>query len=280
MKKIKITDAKGKVHEIPGYWADAFYAAADAVENQDQIETAKLTAEIDGEAVELVLPKEMVVNMLAQVGVGGAGGGGGGEGGDGDGDSEHDIGDGDGDGDGDLEEEEDAAGQQQAAGLKMDAAVKKEVKKQLDAAVKKEVATHMGEHRRDAAERAEIERIAAPLVSDGYPFSESDPWKICADALTVDGKEDSAAVELAKKARKGDGRAQGELIAHLKFAAKAKKDAADSTGDLADAIAAGGARTDGETKLSTREQARKDQNSRFGKSRGQKPKTETKTDAA
>ncbi len=284
MKKIKITDARGKVHELGAYWGDVLQAAHDAAEHNDQIETAKLTVEIDGEVVELILPKDVVVNLLAGLGAGSgeaaaeeeAAAAAATEGGDA-GEEEQAAA-------AAAEEEEDAAAQAARRPVpgRLDADWEKTLRKVVDAAVKKAVATEvdkkvaakMGEIARSDAERAEIERIAAPLLSEGYKFADSDPWKVCADALKVDDKDDPEAVALAARARKNDARAQGELIANLKHAAKAKRDGLDSSDDLIESIGAKRDEASGDKGVSRVDAMRAKQAQRF---RRQPAK---KTDAA
>jgi hypothetical protein len=176
--KIKIHH-DGKTHEAAGYWGDVITAAHDAVEHDDAIETASLTAEIDGEKVELVLPKDVVMGVLEGLGIAG----------DAPAPEEEappveepapeeeeipvdavEI---------DEEDEKDkvppAPPATPPAPSRMDAA---EVEKIVDARVKVAIAAERLQSKKDAAERAEVERIAAPLLSDGYDFSDGDVWQV------------------------------------------------------------------------------------------------------
>lgn len=276
MKKIKIIH-DGKTIEAPAIYADMLQAAHDNTERNDQIETAKLTVEIDGETVELILPKDVVANLLSGLGAGAgeeaaaaeeeaaaaAAAGDAGE-------EEAAV------AAAAVEEEEDAAraargptapGRFDAASAKklVDAAVAKALPKAVADGVK----AKLGELRRDEAERAELERIAAPLLSEGYEFKKVDSWKLCADALRiVDGdtvKDNPEAVALAAKARKHDARAQGELIANMKHAAKAKRDGLDDSENLVSAIhdAVDPKHSESDTGVSRADSARNHQSDRF-----------------
>lgn len=222
----------GKSHKLPAYCGPGLYEEAQLLEGRkDQIETAKVMLEIDGETVELVLPKATVENMLA---VAGAAGEAAPEPPAEDPVEAPPVEEAAPDGFGNPEEEEDAAEAKPNPFARMDAAA---VEKIVDARVGKAIA----EVRADAKTRRGIERDAVRILDAGYRWEDSTAWQIAADVIAhVDESMGTEAKAFAARADSKDpaeaGEARGWLRARFADAVKRHGDEQDRSGEVLDAL--------------------------------------------
>jgi hypothetical protein len=211
----------GKAYKVPGFF---FPGLKEAQEHRaDAIETAKIVAELPDGPVELVLPLSVVEQMFGMVGAVEAPTAATPA-------EEPDPVD-------ELpqegavppeEEEEDSVAQQNPS--RIDGAV-------IEKLVAKSVAEKLKRADELARERAGVERQAARILDSGYDYAGVDQWQVCLDVVTkIDSGAESLAKSLAEKARKGDERAAGRLLATFESAVKAARDRADSSGQMLGSI--------------------------------------------
>ena len=257
--KIKIIH-DGKSYSLPAFVLPGLVEASQ--NRTDALETAEITivgGDLDGT---LVLPVETVANMLAIAGAPVAAGSepaaeAPAEPGPADAEEEHpDAGDMPGEGAPAAEEEEkDAfkAGRFDKAGI---AAIHKIVDARF-----KVLSTAA---RKDADERAEVERDAVKILDAGYKWTDADKWKICADVVTVvDSSRKDAANALAAQARKGDAQAQGRLLTRFEDSVALHREGLDTSGELETLVANNdGTGTAGDADKSASEIAREKFNDR------------------
>lgn len=217
MKTIKLTH-DGKTREIPMYWGAAILEASEVAETAradkaagkraDAIETVEVTltgGDMDGT---FVLPAEMVAQLMAPLTGGSAPAP----------DAEEAPVE---------EEEEEMVVPDKAAAISRGDVAK---------IVAIEIAKRDKVREDKARDRADVERAASGILGDGYAYGKADTWTIAADAIsTQDPDRKSDAEALAKRA-KTDARAQGELLSELRQAAKAHRDASDTTTEQRQAI--------------------------------------------
>lgn len=191
-----------------------------------------LSVEIEGKPP-MVLPEEMVSQMLAAVGMGGGGPSA----------SEPPIPDADpmknpaemmADADPEKEEPEPAADKRDAA---MAAKVERMVADALAKQVPKASAKIADAATTRARDRADLERKAAPVLGPRFDYAAHDDHGLAVEVLRADKSPRLTSAEaLAQRARKGDGVAAGRLAQMLDDAIEQHRDGLDSTHALGVAL--------------------------------------------
>jgi hypothetical protein len=224
MRKFKFKH-DGKTYELPMLALAGIESAADNVGKRgDQVETGQVMIETSDGPVELVLPMATIEEMLSMVGAAPAPAAP--EPTDQLEEETADLG---------LEEETDTLGLEEDAKKgppKMDKAA---IEKLIADGVTKALAVHETQRR----DRADLERKAAEVLPENYPFSTKTDAQIATDAIvTLDETDKADAEALCARAQKGDAAAMGQLQGMLRSSLKAAKAATrtDHTGDLADKI--------------------------------------------
>lgn len=216
----------GKTYQINDLLAAGLQVAADeaaqARSRGDAIETAKVAFEHPDGAVELVLPKGTVDQMLAMIGAMGS-------------PEAEPPAEPSGD---ELPVEGDelpVEGEETAPPVTED---EKDIPKMDAAAIAKLVDERVGaalKRRDDAARvRGELERKSVAILGDSYGYADADDVQVMLDAVTkADASRADAAGKLAEQARKGDARAAGKLEAFFDAALERHdgETRVDSTGD-------------------------------------------------
>jgi hypothetical protein len=226
MKKLTITHADGRAKTLDAAkygWVSGFKLDS---AKADQVETGRVTIEIEGEEPsELVLPVAMIEMLLEGIGAPSA-------------PAAAPAG---------MEEEAEIQGEgldsDGVGGEEREDALSSAQLRAISRAVKAQFDSHRKAQARIDARGAEVRRLASRLLPDGYDYSA--PWhQVCVDALAkVSPEEGKAAADLAKRA-KSDSVSEGRLIERL---AAAVRGHADSNGKT----------TVVEGKKIVREQARK-----------------------
>ena len=251
----------GKTYKAPAFVIAGLIAAAGEPRG-DQIETGKVTFEVEGdEPTELVLPIGTINELLGMIGAGSA-------------PAPATPAEGEPSPTEGAEPAGEASQGAAAAGAeeteedrRADAKIAKQVKKAVDAAM----TTRDSQER----ERGDVERRASKILDSGYVYKDSDTWQIMADAIKAvhpDQADDAKA--LAAKATKGDQRAAGRLDGLFDAAVKAARDAQDKSGELLGAIHDSAVKRGdrGEAEVDPIADARKERLDRIAKrSRGEDP---------
>jgi hypothetical protein len=135
------------------------------------------------------------------------------------------------------EEDKDTTRMDAKTAKKIAAATSTEVARQLGKATDAAVGKQFRAHQDAATHRAAIERLAAPMLGDGFDLVGTDVPGLCAAAITRhDAAQKDAAEQLAELARKGDLRAAGRLEERLVHAERAHQDSLGHAGELGLAI--------------------------------------------
>ena len=137
------------------------------------------------------------------------------------------------DAEGDEEEDKEGARMDAKTQKAIDASVAKALARKLpklaDAVVEKSMKA-----RTDAARiRSRVERLAAPILGDGFDLAGSDVHAIASAAIVrVDSEQKASCEQLAALARKGDQRAAGRLEERFDSAVRRFSDGLNHAGDL------------------------------------------------
>lgn len=230
--KRKIT-LDGKTHEIAAWIIDA--AKTHDIPADKRADAGEvLEVMIEGMEKALVLPKEMVDQMLAAVGMGGSG------------PSQPEP-----EPAADMGEPEmlqaDRADMENGEEdkdktIKMDAKaiaamVDRQVRRAIDAALPKASRAIADSVTTETRARAALDRQALPVLGQRFDFAAHDAHGIAVEVLRADASPKlEQAQALAKAARRGDDRAAGRLEQLMDDVLDRRRDAADSSGDLGAAM--------------------------------------------